>query len=188
MLDQYSIKALTPSASWIKISKQQLFYQWQLLNYWVGKLWLQITVMEVLWAALRERCIQPSTLLYHIKKFLAGSKAIRRLSKRVKKSRVSSTISIAFRMLQFWKLFCTVPKKWILILQGRVVPLRLPRAAEHSESTARTPPGLPWSLRCHMLWWLLKANSSSCNQIPSTSNPFAQPVSLAMEFLIFYPN
>lgn len=88
MLDQYSIKALTPSFSWIKISKQQLFYQWQLLNYWVGKLWLPITVMEVLWPALRKRCIQLSTLLYHIKKFLAGSKAIHRLSKTVKESRV----------------------------------------------------------------------------------------------------
>lgn len=30
MLDQYPIKALTPSFSWMKISKQQLFYQWLL--------------------------------------------------------------------------------------------------------------------------------------------------------------
>lgn len=30
MLDQYPIKALTQSFSWMKISKQQLFYQWLL--------------------------------------------------------------------------------------------------------------------------------------------------------------
>lgn len=134
--------------------------------------------------------VHESTLFYHIKSFLAGSKAICRLSNSIKKSRASSTISTAFHIQRFRRLFCTTPRKGILILQERAVPFGLLPAAEPSVSTTRTPRGLGLSLCCHTLCsgWLLRANSSSCNQIPSTSKTFAQPAPLAMEFLVFYPN
>lgn len=103
---------------------------------------------------------------------------------RIKTIRVSS---ITWHAQQSWVLFCTTEKNGFDSCKAEWCHSGFCEL-QSTQGPHPKVPRQPLSLHCPVLQWLLRANSSRGHHIPLPSNPFAQPVSLALEFLFFYPN